>query len=158
MAEVYLALGSNVGSGDVHLDQAIKLLESAVSNIKQAPRYTSKAVGFTEQADFLNTVISGETALKPQELLVFIQQVEQEVGRIRRFRWGPREIDIDIIFYDGQIINNPDLSIPHPRFSERDFVLQPLCDLKSDFIDPISKLTVHELYEKLPKEALSIKD
>jgi 2-amino-4-hydroxy-6-hydroxymethyldihydropteridine diphosphokinase len=158
MAIVYLALGSNVGVGDQQFDAAIKLLSQHVTNITQAPRYSSKAVGFTDQPDFLNTVTRAETELSPEELLNFTQTVEGEVGRVRRFRWGPREIDIDIIFYDDQVITDDNLTIPHPRFAERDFVLKPLCDLDPEFVDPLSKLTVSQLYDKLPDESRSIKD
>ena len=158
MALVYLALGSNVGNGNRAFDKAISLLTSGLSNIKQAPRYSSKAVGFVDQPDFLNTVVSGDTDLEPKDLLSLTQYVEQQIGRIKRFRWGPREIDIDIIFYDTLMIDEPDLTIPHPRFPERDFVLKPLCDLDPEFIDPVSKLTVHELYEKLPTDSRAIKD
>lgn len=158
MATVYLALGSNVGVGDQQFDTAIELLEKKLTDIEQAPRYTSKAVGFVDQPDFLNTAIRASTELTPQDLLTFTQSVEQSVGRIRRFRWGPREIDIDIIFYDNQIVEEDTLTIPHPRFSERDFVLKPLLDLNPELIDPLSKLTVSELYAKIPNESRSIKD
>lgn len=158
MAVVYLALGSNVGVGDRQFDKAIKSLREHLTDIEQAPRYSSKAVGFTDQPDFLNTVIRAQTDLSPKELLAFTQMVEQKVGRIRRFHWGPREIDIDIIFYDNRIIDDPGLSIPHPRFAERDFVLKPLNDLNPELVDPISKLTVRELYAKLPKNSRAIKD
>jgi 2-amino-4-hydroxy-6-hydroxymethyldihydropteridine diphosphokinase len=157
MAEIFLALGSNVGDGDKYFDQAINLLSEKLSNILQAPRYKSKAVGFTDQADFTNSAIYGETKLGPQELLKFTQSIEEKVGRIRRFRWGPREIDIDIIFYDNLIINEEDLTIPHPRFAEREFVLKPMFDIAPDFIDPTSKMTVKNLYDNLPEEDKSLK-
>jgi 2-amino-4-hydroxy-6-hydroxymethyldihydropteridine diphosphokinase len=157
MAIVYLALGSNVGKGDQQFDSALKALREHLTDIKQASRYTSAAVGFTDQPDFLNTVIEAETDLSPQELLAFTQMTEQKVGRIRRFRWGPREIDIDIIFYDDQIIDEPDLSIPHPRFAKREFILKPLLDLNPDLIDPVSKKTIQQLYEQLPAENRVIK-
>lgn len=156
MAIVYLALGSNVGNGDQQFDAAIELLTASLTNIEQAPRYSSKAVGVTDQPDFLNTVIRAETTLSPMELLSLTQSTEQRVGRVKRFHWGPREIDVDIIFYDDQIIDLPDLSIPHPRFSERDFVLKPLRDITPDFVDPSSGLTVQELYDQLPVDAHSI--
>lgn len=158
MATVYLALGSNVGKGDQQVDKAITLLHEQLTDITEAPRYMSMAVGFTDQADFMNTAVVAETELSPRELLAFTQYVEQTVGRIRRFRWGPREIDIDIIFYDDLVIDEPDLTIPHPRFSERDFVLRPIADLNPDLIDPVSKMTVSELYEKLPASNRSISD
>lgn len=156
MATIYLALGSNVGIGDQQFDDTIAALREQLTNIRQAKRYTSKAVGFIDQPDFLNTVIEATTTLSPKDLLSFTQVTEQAIGRIRRFRWGPREIDIDIIFYDDVIVNEPDLILPHPRFAERDFVLKPLCDLNPDGIDPISRKTVHELYSQLPERNVSI--
>lgn len=156
MAVVYLALGSNVGIGNRQLNQAITLLQERLINVIHAPHYSSKAVGYTDQADFVNTVIQAETTMLPEELLAFTQNVEQTIGRIHRFRWGPREIDVDIIFYDDLILSTPDLTIPHPRFAERDFVLKPLCDLNPDLIDPITKKTVQQLLDELPEGNLSI--
>lgn len=156
MAVVYLALGSNVGIGNQQLSQTVTLLQEQLSNISCAPHYASTAVGYTNQPDFINTVIRAETIMSPQDLLAYTQSVEQAIGRIRRFRWGPREIDIDIIFYDNQIIDTPDLIVPHPRFAERDFVLKPLCDLNPDIVDPITKKTVKALYDQLPTGNLSI--
>jgi 2-amino-4-hydroxy-6-hydroxymethyldihydropteridine diphosphokinase len=156
MAVVYLALGSNVGIGDRQINQAITLLQDKLTRIRYAPHYSSKAVGYTDQPDFLNTAVKAETTMSPEELLAFTQEVEQTIGRIRRFRWGPREIDVDIIFYDDLIITTPELTIPHPRFAEREFVLKPLCDLNPDLIDPVSHKTVQELYDQLPETNLSI--
>lgn len=158
MAIIYLALGSNVGIGEKQFDLAIKFLAEKLTNIKESPRYSSKAVGFVDQPDFLNSVIWAQTTLSPPDLLQFTQLAEKSVGRIRRFHWGPREIDIDIIFYDDQIIDKPDLAIPHPRFAEREFVLKPLCDLNPDLIDPVSKKAVRDLYDQLPNSHRSIKD
>lgn len=158
MANVFLALGSNVGIGDAQFDQAILLLGDKLSDIIQAPRYSSKAVGYTDQPDFLNTVIQATTELSPHELLAFTQMIEQKVGRIRRFHWGPREIDIDIIMYDDQIIDEPTLTIPHARFRERDFVLRPITDLDPTIIDPVTHRTVAELYAQIPVSERAIKD
>jgi 2-amino-4-hydroxy-6-hydroxymethyldihydropteridine diphosphokinase len=158
MAIVYLALGSNVGVGEEQFDLAIKFLGDKLTNIKESARYISKAVGFVDQPDFLNSVIRARTTLSPVDLLQFTQAAEKSVGRIRRFRWGPREIDIDIIFYDERVVNEPNLTVPHPRFAGREFVLKPLCDLNPDFIDPVSKKTVRELYDQLPSGDRSIKD
>lgn len=156
MRTVYLALGSNVGNGPVLIKQAIKLLGTSVDEIICAPLYTSKAVGFTAQADFTNTAISGKTSLSPEELLRFVKSVEQQVGRIARFRWGPREIDIDIIFYDNVIVNLPDLKIPHVQFAERDFVLRPLNDIASSFVDPRSGQTIQYLLQNLAHEKRAV--
>ena len=158
MAVVFLALGSNVGDSVAYIDQAILLLSEHVTSISGAPLYSSKAVGYTDQPNFINTVIKGSTKLSPQSLLRFVKKVERQVGRIYRFRWGPREIDIDIIFYGNQIVDKPSLTLPHARFRERDFVLRPLCDLAPTYVDPVTKQTVQELLHRLPATALAILD
>jgi 2-amino-4-hydroxy-6-hydroxymethyldihydropteridine diphosphokinase len=156
MATIYLALGSNVGDSENHLEQAVKLLGAQVNNIQRAPLYRSKAVGYTDQADFLNTAISGQTKLSPEQLLAFIKTTEQEIGRQETFRWGPREIDIDIIFYDDLVQQTEALTLPHPAFRERDFVLQPLCDLDLNLIDPVTGQTVSHLLEKISSKDKSL--
>ena len=156
MTTVYLALGSNVGDSDRYIMKAIDLLSPALHDIQRAPLYVSKAVDFTDQADFLNTAISGQTELSPQELLQAIDHIEQQVGRVKRFRWGPREIDIDIIFYGDQLLQTESLTIPHPSFQERDFVLRPLLDLDSKIIDPVSHKTLKQLLDSLDVSQLSI--
>lgn len=156
MAQIYLALGSNVGNCHQSIADAIKLLQPTVADIQQAPLYITKAVGYTDQADFLNTVVSGQTNLEPLLLLGFVKDIEEKIGRQKRFRWGPREIDIDIIFYDSLVMDDSRLTIPHPRFAERDFVLKPLTDLAPDAVDPRTKLAVQVLYQNLPNNQRSI--
>ena len=156
MNRIYLALGSNVGDKKKNIQQAITLLRKKVSNIKIASFYETKAVGYTEQDNFINTAIEGNTALTPEELLVFIKDVEKKVGRIKRFLNGPREIDIDILFYNNHLLKKDDLQIPHPRLHERDFVLKPLTDLDPMLYHPICKKTVSELLKDLPKGTVSI--
>jgi 2-amino-4-hydroxy-6-hydroxymethyldihydropteridine diphosphokinase len=149
MTEVYLALGSNVGNSKAYISEAIEHLRDGVADIKIAPVYRSKAIGYTDQADFLNTALRCNTRFDPNTLLNIIKSVEQNMGRIDRFRWGPREIDVDIIFYGDRIINTEQLSVPHPRFQERGFVLKPLIDLNPSLTDPITHMNVEELYAKL---------
>jgi 2-amino-4-hydroxy-6-hydroxymethyldihydropteridine diphosphokinase len=157
MTRIYLALGSNVGNSKRHFARALELLKDQVSDIVASPYYVTRAVGYTEQADFVNGVIQGETTLTPRELLAYVKAIEKEVGRVERFRWGPREIDIDIIFYGNDIINEPGLHIPHERFRERDFVLRPLCDIAPGFIDPVTRQRVDRLLDELPPAQQSIK-
>jgi 2-amino-4-hydroxy-6-hydroxymethyldihydropteridine diphosphokinase len=145
MTAVYLALGSNVGDSKANIARAITLLGTAVKQIKQAPLYTSKAVGYTDQPDFLNTAVSGQTDLEPAALLDFLKATERQIGRTAGFKWGPREIDIDIILYGDRVMNTGKLTIPHPHFRERDFVLQPLYDLDPSLIDPVTGQTVQNL-------------
>jgi 2-amino-4-hydroxy-6-hydroxymethyldihydropteridine diphosphokinase len=156
MAVVFLALGSNVGDSERYITQAIALLGREIVGLELASTYTSKAVGYTDQPDFVNTAIRGATTLKPLELLKFIKEIEAKIGRVSRFRWGPREIDIDIIFYDDMTLDTPVLTIPHPRFAERDFVLRPLCDIDPDAVDPVSKRSVQQLLEALSPLELAI--
>lgn len=156
MTTVYLALGSNVGDSRDNIAQAIQLLGSSVKQIKQAPLYTSKAVGYTDQPDFLNTALSGQTDLSPAALLKFTNEVERQVGRTASFHWGPREIDIDIVFYGDQVLQTDKLSLPHPNFSQRDFVLRPLKDLNPQITDPVSGQTISQLLDNLDPSQYSI--
>lgn len=152
MATVFLALGSNVGDSQQTIEKAVGLLGDSVRDIIRAPLYTSKAFGVTDQPDFFNTALCGKTDLAPIELLAFVKNIESNVGRVERFRWGPREIDIDIIFYDDIVLTDPDLTIPHAGLRERDFVLRPLCDIAPDYIDPLSKHTIQQLLNALPSD------
>lgn len=155
MNKIFLALGSNVGDRAKYIGDAVALLGEKIDDVRSAPVYESKAVGYTDQPDFLNTVIEGFTALSPEELLNFTQATEKKVGRIPRFRWGPREIDIDILFYDDLVIKSDRLQIPHPRLQERHFVLVPLQNLVPDFTHPSLSKTVQEMLEALsPAEPL----
>jgi 2-amino-4-hydroxy-6-hydroxymethyldihydropteridine diphosphokinase len=156
MTTVYLALGSNVGDSAANIAQAIKLLSTSVKQIKQAPIYISRAVGYTDQPDFLNTAISGQTDISPPDLLKFTAEVEQRVGRTASFHWGPREIDIDIIFYGAEVMRTEKLTLPHPHFKERDFVLQPLNDLNPQMTDPASGQTVRQLLATIDPSERSI--
>lgn len=159
MSLVCIALGSNVGNSQANIEHAITLLGKHISSIQKSKLYHSKALpvpGHPDLPDFVNTAICGETELTPQELLQFTQSVEQEVGKVYRFHWGPREIDVDIIFYDDQIINSPELVIPHPYAHERDFVIAPLCDIRPDFIHPVIGCTIKEIFNDLPPSELSV--
>src|SRR5258706_7388759 len=137
MHKIFLALGSNVGDKAKNIETAIALLAEKIKDIHVASLYTTKPVGYVDQDNFVNTALSGDTDLTPEELLKFVKDIEQQVGRIYRFRWGPREIDIDILFYDDVVIKQERLEIPHPRLHERDFVLVPLSDIAPDLIHPV---------------------
>jgi 2-amino-4-hydroxy-6-hydroxymethyldihydropteridine diphosphokinase len=105
-----------------------------------------------DQPAFLNIALVGETTLSPDELLAYLKGAETSLGREKAVRFGPRQIDLDIIFYDDQIIDEPQLQIPHPRLTERGFVLWPLVDIAPDFVHPILKQTVTELAAALPPD------
>ncbi len=156
MYHIFLALGSNIENRKQRIETAIVLLREKVYDITIAPLYETKPRYFEDQQNFLNTVLRGFTDLEPRELLQFTKAVQQEVGRVERFRNGPREIDIDILFYDNVVYKDEELEIPHPRLQERDFVLQPFADISPDFSHPVLKKTIRELLDTLPEEQRSV--
>lgn len=131
MAEAYLELGTNLGDREDYLARALALLEESDGvTLGQVSRvYCSKAWGVLEQPDFLNVCVQIETALQPEGLLAVCKGIEKALGRQVRERWGPREIDIDILMMQGVDIDTPTLTIPHPRLAQRRFVLDPLSDI-----------------------------
>ncbi|HEX8965184.1 MAG TPA: 2-amino-4-hydroxy-6-hydroxymethyldihydropteridine diphosphokinase, partial [Patescibacteria group bacterium] len=139
------------GNKKENMAKAIALLGEKVRVVKKASLYETKPWGYTEQENFINSVIMGETDATPEELLQFIKQIEKEVGRQKRFTNGPREIDIDILFYDDLIIHTPSLTIPHALLHVRDFVLQPLCDIAPDFVHPVLHKTIRQLLQEVPE-------
>ncbi len=133
MHTIYLSFGSNIGDRDTYLQQAIALLSEHVFDIKQSHIYETKPCGYDHQNPFLNMVVEAKTTLSPRDLLNFTQHVEHSIERQKSIHNGPRTIDIDIVFYDDLIVNEPDLIIPHPRAYERDFVMIPMLDLNPNF-------------------------
>lgn len=149
MHTVFLALGSNVGNKKENLNKAIKLLGKQIKNISVAKFYETKPMYYEKQENFLNSALRGETDLSPRDLLTFVKSLEQEIGRKKRFPNGPREIDIDILFYDDISFQDEHVQIPHPRIQERDFVLKPLMDIDPNFIHPVLKKTIKELENEI---------
>jgi 2-amino-4-hydroxy-6-hydroxymethyldihydropteridine diphosphokinase len=156
MSKIFLALGSNIENRKQYIEKAILLLREKINDVTLAPLYETKPQYFEDQNTFLNTVLSGSTNLELQELLQFTKTIEKKVGRVERFRNGPREIDIDILFYDNVVYKDEDLEIPHPRLQEREFVLVPFSDINADFIHPVLKKTIRELLDTLPEEKRSL--
>ena len=145
MHTIFLGLGSNVGGKKKNLEKAIEKLREKISEIKTSKFYKTEPWGYKNQEEFLNAAVMGNTSLSPIEVLEFVKDIEKNVGRIERFKWGPREIDIDILFYDDLVYKDADLEIPHPGLHERDFVLKPLMDLDPDFIHPVLKKTTRHI-------------
>lgn len=131
MNSVYLSIGTNIGNRLANLQQAVKLLMDTTAVQVQAVSsiYETAAVGFTDQADFLNIAVHVETTLNPYEMLDVCQAIENELGRVREFRWGPRVIDLDILLYNHENIEAENLIVPHERMFERAFVLIPLTEI-----------------------------
>ncbi len=131
--EIYLSLGGNQGDSLEYLLQAvIALSEKGITIKKLSSIYQTEPVGYIDQPDFLNMAVQGETQLEPIELLRCCQAVESELKRVRVQRWGPRTIDIDILFYGTEQIRQDELTVPHPRLRERAFVLVPLKEISPE--------------------------
>ena len=145
---IYLGLGSNLGDRVSFLKQASSLMEPEFKILKESSIYETHPWGFTEQEPFLNQVIKGTTELSPESLLEFLKEIENKIGRKETFRYGPREIDIDILFYNDLIFENDDLSIPHPKFHVRAFMLAPFSEIDPDFIHPTQNQKISELLKK----------
>jgi len=148
---VYLGLGSNLGDREQHLRFAVSELKKArscavmkISSFISVPPYGNK-----EQGDFLNGCLKMETILNEYELLDLLLGLENEAGRIRDIRWGPRTLDLDIIMYDDLVVSDERLILPHIEMHKRDFVLKPLCEIEPNLIHPIYKKTVTQLLEEL---------
>jgi 2-amino-4-hydroxy-6-hydroxymethyldihydropteridine diphosphokinase len=142
---VFLGLGTNLGDRRANLTSALAALAPQVRVTRCSSLYETPPWGYTAQPAFLNQVLAGETHLPPVELLAFLKQIEVEIGRTPSFRYGPRLIDIDILYYDSQVLDLPGLSIPHPRLPERAFMLVPLAEIAPALRHPRTGLTSLEL-------------
>ncbi|RHW61366.1 2-amino-4-hydroxy-6-hydroxymethyldihydropteridine diphosphokinase [Clostridium botulinum] len=150
MHTAYVAFGSNIGEKENYIKKALeKIEERKMKIIKVSPIYETEPYGVLDQDSFLNGVVKIETNLTPEDLIGELLNIEEQLDRVRERRWGPRTIDLDIIFYDDLIINEKDLVIPHKDMENREFVLKPLCDIDENFIHPVLKKSVRELYDRL---------
>lgn len=154
---VYLSLGSNLGDKKSHLDFAIHALSREKGTyVTDISSYKETApVGYLDQPYFLNAAVCVKTILSPEELLKKIQEIELEDHREREIHWGPRTLDIDIIYYDDIIYQSETLCIPHIRMHERNFVLSPLCEIAPNIVHPILQKNTKMLRETLHKQKLS---
>ena len=156
---VYIAFGSNKGDRRENILKALQEASAYCRITKISPLYLSEPEGFLEQEDFINGVFEAKTSLTPIQLLASLKETEKRLGREKSFKDGPREIDLDIIFYDKEIVTFPHLYIPHQSFRGREFVLLPLKQIAPDFADPFSGKSVTALYEELmsSKERSTVK-
>ena len=156
MEQVLIGFGSNQGD-------SVKICREAVAALRREPRvavgkvsslYRTQPVGVTDQAWFINGVLEGETDLEPAALLAVIQHIEQQFGRVRQQRWGPRTLDLDILCFGQREVRLPQLTIPHPRMQERRFVLLPLLEIAPHWLHPTLKVSAEQLLAALSDQEL----
>lgn len=154
---VYLLIGSNMGDRRKHLSDALWAIETKAGLIRaRSSIYETAAWGKTDQPSFYNQAIRITTFLSPAELLAQLQLIEKSMGRERKEKWGERVVDIDILFFGNDIVDTPDLKIPHPELQHRRFVLVPMSEIADDLIHPKLFQTIHELLKNC-SDALAVK-
>ena len=147
---VAIALGSNLGDRDAHLDFALSRLSQLLTDVTVSSRYDTAPVGIAgEQPMYLNAALVGRTSLEPHALLRELQAIERAAGRERPYLNAPRTLDVDLILHGQSLVDDAELVVPHPRFRERAFVLEPLAEIAADLVDPVSGLTVRGLLTRL---------
>jgi len=148
--KAYIGAGSNMGDREKYIrDAAVKLHSDEIRFLRMADIIETEPYGYTDQADFLNTVFEIETILSPEALFDELMMIEQEAGRTRELRWGPRTLDLDLLLFDDLVTEDPALVIPHPELHLREFVLKPLCQLNPYGIHPLYQRRFKDLLERL---------
>ena len=149
LKKVWLHTGSNLGNRTQNLLSTLKKIESEIGEIIQlSALYETEAWGVEDQPDYLNQAIEIRTKLSPFQLLKAVKKIEQDLGRVRKTKWGSRVIDIDILFYADLVIDTENLKIPHPRIAQRNFVLIPVTELNPELIHPVFNKKIKLLLEE----------
>jgi len=150
MTTIYIGIGSNLGDREGTCLKALEELEKrGIKVTKKSSRYETEPWGVRDQPKFINMAVEADTDLSPEEVLKVIKEIERNFGRRETLRWGPRVVDLDILFYNDLVIDEPDLRIPHPHMHERDFVLKPLSEIAPESIHPLLKKTVREMLSEV---------
>jgi 2-amino-4-hydroxy-6-hydroxymethyldihydropteridine diphosphokinase len=156
MPQIWLSLGTNVGDREQNLERALLALQGVGTVTDVSPVYETKAWGITDQPDFLNLCAAATTNLTPRPLLTALKIIERELGREPGLHWGPRLIDIDILFYNDLVYQDDHLTIPHPLLADRAFVLAPLADIAPDLVHPNTNQTIHELLTQVDQKSVQL--
>jgi 2-amino-4-hydroxy-6-hydroxymethyldihydropteridine diphosphokinase len=142
---IAIALGSNLGDRESYLTRGIEALRARLANVRISSFFETEPVGVVGQPPFLNGAIVAETTLSARAVLELLLDIEHQFGRVRPFDRAPRTLDLDLILYGDRVIDEPDLRVPHPRFRERRFVLEPLAEIAPEMIDPETGRTIARL-------------
>jgi len=152
MAIAYIGIGSNLGNREENCEKATNLLSRKGIKVLQCSSfYETEPWGVKEQPKFINMAVEIETHLEPKELLNALKEIERNLGRSETIRWGPRIIDLDVLFYDDLVINSPGLEIPHRGIKDREFVLNPLSEIAPHKIHPVLKKSIKEILDRTGK-------
>ena len=153
MPTAYIGIGSNLGNREENCDKSIQLIEedSRIKITKRSSMIETEPWGIKDQPKFINMAVEIVTDLKPKALLSLLKKIETESGRSPGRRWGPRVIDLDILFYDDLVLKIPGLEIPHPEICKRDFVLIPLKEIAPEKLHPVLKKKIKELLQEMPE-------
>ncbi len=151
---IFLSLGTNLDDRLNNLHHARIALPPQAHLIQVSPIYMTQPWGFLEQPEFLNQVVEVRSKLEPMPLLKYLKEIEDELGRQVTFRYGPRLIDLDILFYGDRVVAEDGLQIPHPRLHQRAFVLVPLNDIAPDFVHPVLNRSVQDLFADVDLEGI----
>jgi 2-amino-4-hydroxy-6-hydroxymethyldihydropteridine diphosphokinase len=157
----FISIGSNIGKPVGNCRKGISAIEDThgIHLKKTSKLYKTEPVDYKDQAWFINAVVEISTFLEPIQLFNSLKLIEKEAGRTEDgIRFGPRILDLDIIFFDDLVLETPDLIIPHPRMDNRRFVLKPLCDINPDFVHPVLQKTMRDLLENLTDKGQSIRE
>ncbi len=153
---IYLSLGSNLGDREANLESVIEEFPPAIEVIVRSSIYQTEPWGFEDQPDFLNMVAQGKTELAPRELLTYLKKIEKKIGRKPSFIYGPRLVDVDILFYGEKVVDEIQLTIPHDKIPERAFVLVPLMEIAPDLKYPDSDQTISDLANSIDTSGVSL--
>jgi len=151
--KVFVGIGSNIGVPTENCEEAIRLLNTSpkIEISDRSSLYESEPVGETPQSWFINAAIAIKTSLDPESLLEEFFKIENDLGRKRREKWGPRIIDLDMLVYENYVINSTKLTLPHPEMKKRRFVLLPLSEFAGNYLHPIENKTIYDLLKELPE-------
>lgn len=157
MKTIYLGMGSNIGDKSENLKLGLQQLrKNEIEIIKISSLYETAPVGYLDQDNFYNIVLEARTEKTPEELLVCLKSIEKNMGRKKTVRFGPRNIDIDILLYEGVVLNSDILTIPHERMTERAFVMVPLSEIAPNVIHPIYLKPIQEIADGLDKSGITL--